>query len=152
MLAKDNALLVSTTADLNRAKDLLDKGAGTRQAYDAAFAAQQSAQATVDADQATVDADQLQLDFTKITAPIDGRLGAVQVSVGDLVGGGSASASGGTPTPALSRSPQVDPIEVIFHLAGGQSAGFQGDARRRQAASGQGVQSGTTDLIALRRA
>ena len=79
VLAKDNALLVSVTADLSRAKDLVDKGAGTQQAYDTALAAQQSAQATVDSDQATVDADQLQLDFTKITAPIDGRLGAVQV-------------------------------------------------------------------------
>ena len=79
VLAKDNAQLVSVTADLSRAKDLVDKGAGTRQAYDTALAAQQSAQATVDSDQATVDADQLQLDFTNITAPIDGRLGAVRL-------------------------------------------------------------------------
>ena len=40
----------------------------------------------------------------------------MQVSVGDLVGGGSASASGGTPTSGLVTVTQVDPIEVIFHL------------------------------------
>jgi membrane fusion protein, multidrug efflux system len=119
ILAKDSALLVGATADMNRAKDLAAKQAGTQQAYDDALAAQQSAQATVDSDKATVDADRLQLEFTKITAPIDGRLGAVQVSVGDLVGGGSSSASGGTPTAGLVTVTQVDPIEVIFHLPEG---------------------------------
>src|SRR5262249_36612090 len=49
MLAKDQPQQVSTTADLSRAKDLLAKGAGTKQAYDDALAAQQSAEATVDA-------------------------------------------------------------------------------------------------------
>jgi multidrug efflux system membrane fusion protein len=116
ILSKDSALVVGAAADMNRAKDLVAKQAGTQQAYDDALAAQQSAQATVDSDKATVDADRLQLEFTKITAPIDGRLGAVQVSVGDLVGGGSSSASGGTPTAGLVTVTQVDPIEVIFHL------------------------------------
>ena len=116
VLAKDNALLVSATADLSRAKDLVKKGAGTEQAYDTALAAQQSAQATVESDQATVNADELQLDFTKITAPIDGRLGAVQVSTGDLVGGGTNNASSGTSGSGLVTVTEVDPIQVIFHL------------------------------------
>ena len=122
-LARDKAVLAKDSAAVSARQRIsagqrtsLSKGAGTQQAYDAALAAQQSAQATVDADQATVDADQLQLDFTKITAPIDGRLGAVQVSVGDLVGGGSANASSGTTGAGLVTVTQVDPIEVIFHL------------------------------------
>jgi membrane fusion protein, multidrug efflux system len=148
VLAKDRALVVSTTADLNRAKDLLAKGAGTAQTYDAALAAQQSAQATVDADQATVDADQLQVDFTKITAPIDGRLGAVQVSVGDLVGGSSASASGGTTAAGLVTVTQVDPIQVIFHLPEDNLQVFKAmlDAGRPPVV--KALLSGTTDLIA----
>ena len=56
MLAKDQPQLVSTTADLSRAKDLLAKGAGTKQAYDDALAAKQSADAAVAVDQATIDA------------------------------------------------------------------------------------------------
>ena len=148
VLGKDNALVVSTTADLNRAKDLLAKGAGTRQTYDTALAAQQSAQAAVDADQATVDADQLQIDFTNITAPIDGRLGAVQVSVGDLVGGGSASASGGTPTSGLVTITQVDPIEVIFHLPENNLQVFKALLDTGKPPETKAFRSGTSELIA----
>jgi multidrug efflux system membrane fusion protein len=148
MLAKDNALVVSTAADLSRAQDLLDKGAGTRQAYDVALAAQRTAQAAVDADQATVDADLLQLDFTKITAPIGGRLGAVQVSVGDLVGGGSASASGGTPTAGLVTVTQVDPIEVIFHLPEDNLQAFKAMLDAGKPPEVKALRSGTTELIA----
>jgi multidrug efflux system membrane fusion protein len=148
VLAKDSALVVSTTADLARAKDLLAKGAGTAQAYDAALAAQQSAQASVDADQATVDADQLQLDFTKIAAPIDGRLGAVQVSVGDLVGGGSANGSSGTTSAGLVTVTQVDPIEVIFHLPQDNLPVFKAMLDAGTPPQVKALRSGTTDLIA----
>ena len=147
VLGKDNALVVSTTADLNRAKDLLAKGAGTQQAYDAALAAQLSAQAAVDADQATVDADQLQVDFTSIAAPISGRLGAVQVSVGDLVGG-SASASGGTSASGLVTITQVDPIEVIFHLPESNLQVFKALLDAGKPPGVKAFRSGTSDLIA----
>jgi len=148
VLAKDNALLISTTADLGRAKNLVNKGAGTEQAYDAALAAQQSAQATVESDQATVDADQLQLDFTKITAPIDGRLGAVQVSTGDLVGGNSGNASGATSTSGLVTVTQVDPIEVIFHLPEDNLQVFKTMLDAGKPPEVKALRSGTDNLIA----
>ena len=113
-----------------------------------ALAAQQSAQAAVDADQATVDADQLQIDFTKIAAPIDGRLGAVQVSVGDLVGGGSASASGGTPTSGLVTVTEVDPIEVIFHLPENNLQVFKALLDAGKPPEVKAFRSGTSELIA----
>ena len=113
ILAKDSALVVSTTADLNRARELVSKQAGTRQAYDAALAAKQGAEATVEGDKATIEADEVQLGFTQIAAPISGRLGAVQVAVGDLVGGSAFVAGSAN---SLVSITQVDPIEVIFRL------------------------------------
>ena len=74
---------------------------------------QKAQAATVDADKAQLDADTIQLGFAGITAPITGRLGVVNVSVGDLVGppGGGSTAS----TPLVTIT-QMDPLEVDFAL------------------------------------
>ncbi|AZO67618.1 MULTISPECIES: efflux RND transporter periplasmic adaptor subunit [unclassified Mesorhizobium] len=111
-LAKDQALLASATADLQRAKNLVARQAGTQQTYDQAIAAQKSAAATVDADKATIDADEVQLGFATITAPISGRLGAVSVTIGDLV----TTSNGNSSSTPLVTITQVDPLQVNFNL------------------------------------
>ncbi|AZO62341.1 MAG: efflux RND transporter periplasmic adaptor subunit [Mesorhizobium sp.] len=111
-LVKDQALLVSATADLQRAKDLVAKQAGTQQTYDQALAAQKAAAATIDADKATIDADTVQLSYATISAPISGRLGAVNVSVGDLV----TTSNGSSTTTPLVTITQMDPLQVNFTL------------------------------------
>ncbi|MFB9978447.1 efflux RND transporter periplasmic adaptor subunit [Mesorhizobium kowhaii] len=113
-LAKDQAMLASSNSDLQRAKDLVAKQAGTQQTYDQAVAAQKAAAATVDADKATIDADNVQLGFATITAPISGRLGAVSVAVGDLVTTSSGNNSS-TATPLVTIT-QIDPLQVNFNL------------------------------------
>ncbi|TPL95526.1 efflux RND transporter periplasmic adaptor subunit [Mesorhizobium sp. B2-3-12] len=112
-LAKDQALLASSNSDLQRAKDLVAKQAGTQQTYDQAVAAQKAAAATVDADKATIDADNVQLGFATITAPIAGRLGAVNVAVGDLVTVSNGNSSTATPLVTIT---QMDPLQVNFNL------------------------------------
>ncbi|TIP05921.1 MAG: efflux RND transporter periplasmic adaptor subunit [Mesorhizobium sp.] len=112
-LAKDQAMLVSAQADLQRAKDLVAKQAGTQQTYDQALAAQKAAAATIDADKATIDADTVQLSYATITAPISGRLGAVNVSVGDLVTTSNGNSSNSTPLVTIT---QMDPLQVNFTL------------------------------------
>ncbi|MBA1139126.1 efflux RND transporter periplasmic adaptor subunit [Mesorhizobium neociceri] len=112
-LAKDQAMLASSVSDLQRAKDLVAKQAGTQQTYDQAVAAQKAAAATVDADKATIDADNVQLGFATITAPIAGRLGAVSVAVGDLVTVSNGNSSTATPLVTIT---QIDPLQVNFNL------------------------------------
>ncbi|MEI9423129.1 efflux RND transporter periplasmic adaptor subunit [Mesorhizobium sp. Cs1299R1N1] len=112
-LAKDQALLASSNSDLQRAKDLVAKQAGTQQTYDQAVAAQKAAAATVDADKATIDADNVQLGFAAIAAPIAGRLGAVNVAVGDLVTVSNGNSSTATPLVTIT---QMDPLQVNFNL------------------------------------
>ncbi len=111
ILARDSALLSDADVELERAKTLRDDKTGTEQAYDTALSTQRSANATVKADQATVDADKVALSLTSILAPIGGRLGAVQVAVGDLVG----TSTSGSPA-SLVTITAVDPIEVAFNL------------------------------------
>lgn len=112
-LAKDQAMLISSQSDLQRAKDLVAKQAGTQQTYDQAAAAQKAASATVDADKATMDADNVQLGFATIKAPISGRLGAVSVAVGDLVTTSSGNSNTATPLVTIT---QMDPLQVNFNL------------------------------------
>ncbi|MEP6565175.1 MAG: efflux RND transporter periplasmic adaptor subunit [Mesorhizobium sp.] len=112
-LAKDQALLAASQSDLQRAKDLVAKQAGTQQTFDQAVAAQKAAAATVDADKATLDADMVQLGFATITAPISGRLGAVSVAVGDLVTTSNGNSSTATPLVTIT---EMDPLQVNFNL------------------------------------
>ena len=112
-LARDQALLASAAADLQRAKDLVAKQAGTQQTFDQALAAQKAAAATIDADKATIDADTVQLSYATISAPISGRLGAVNVSVGDLVTTSNGNSSNSTPLVTIT---QMDPLQVNFNL------------------------------------
>ena len=63
-------------------------------------------------DQAAVDSAQLQLGYTRVVAPISGRVGLRQVDVGNMVH--AADANG------LVLITQVDPISVVFSLPQGQ--------------------------------
>ncbi|WP_312364791.1 efflux RND transporter periplasmic adaptor subunit [Ensifer sp.] len=110
VLVKDTALLADATAELERARTLRDDKNGTQQAYDTAQSVQQSAQATVDADNATIDADLVALSLLQINAPIDGRLGAVQVTVGDLVGTSTNTQN------TLVTITAINPIDVVFRV------------------------------------
>jgi membrane fusion protein, multidrug efflux system len=82
---KDEAQLVSATADLDRTTQLLRKEFQTRQTFDQQKAQVGQLQASIKADQAQIDAAQLNLDYTSIRSPIDGRTGARLVDVGNIV-------------------------------------------------------------------
>ncbi len=110
IVAKDTAQLSDANTELARARTLRDDKTGTQQSYDTALSLQQAAQGTLDADRATVDADQVALSLTVISAPIGGRLGAVQVALGDLVGQSGATSNN------LVTITAIDPIGVTFRL------------------------------------
>jgi membrane fusion protein, multidrug efflux system len=105
---KDQATLTRTEADLERYQRLIQTNAAARQQLDQAIADHKSALATVEADQALLRTDNLRLGYTKIEAPIDGRIGAVRVTPGNLV---SVNDSTG-----LLTITQIAPIRVAFTL------------------------------------
>jgi membrane fusion protein, multidrug efflux system len=117
-VTRDRATLARTVADLNRKKDLVQKGAGTPQAYDQAVADEGVARAALAADLATLEQDRTRLDYTIIKAPISGRAGSVAVSVGNLI---KANDTG----PGLVTITQIDPIRVTLQMSERELAKLQ---------------------------
>lgn len=107
-MAKDAALLDNANLQLQRAKTLLSRSAGPQTDVDTATAAAKSAEQVVESDKAQIDADKLQIEFTKITAPIDGKLGQLSVVPGNLV---SATVGAG-----LMTVTQLQPLKVSFRI------------------------------------
>jgi multidrug efflux system membrane fusion protein len=140
VLAKDQALEVNLEADKLRARDLAAKGAGTTQAYEQAMAAQKGGQGTMGADRAALAYDQAQLAYTKIAAPISGRLGAVSAVVGNLVGSGS---SGGASSNLMTIT-QLQPLKVAFKLPERLLSDMRKNLQAGQVMPVRVFQSGTT--------
>lgn len=105
-LARDNAQLLNAQLDLQRYQDLLKKDAIARQQVETQAALVAQLQGTVQADQANVDAAKLQLSYTRVTAPISGRLGLKQAELGSLVRAGDAN--------GLVTITQTQPMAVVF--------------------------------------
>lgn len=76
----------------------------SKQEYDQAVATAQQADASVIAAQAGVESARINLAYTKVTSPIDGRIGKSSVTEGALVTNGQAA--------ALATVQQLDPIYV----------------------------------------
>jgi multidrug efflux system membrane fusion protein len=106
--AKNQAVLAGAEVELKRADRAVQTGAGSPTEYDAAFTAVASAKAAIEADQVAVNTAKLQATFTTITAPIDGRVGELLVTRGNLV-----DANGAAPLVVIN---QVRPIAVSFTL------------------------------------
>jgi len=108
-LQRDQAQLKNAHTDLDRYTAAFTQHAIPEQT----LATQQSAvnqdEGTVKLDQGNVDAAKVNLDYTKITSPIDGRVGLRQVDPGNIV-----LANG---TTALLSITQLQPITVIFPIA-----------------------------------
>lgn len=93
-IARDQATASFQAADLARAKTLAGQGNDTTQQLQTAQSTTDAANATVALDQAQLAADQLTLSYMSITAPIDGRVGVLNVSNGDTVFSTDTSAGG----------------------------------------------------------
>ena len=110
-LARDEATHTRNLADLERYKQLLARNAGTQVQVDQATADERASAAGIQGDHATLNADRLKLSYTRITAPIDGRIGAVQVTPGNLVNANSNNAGTG-----LLTITQMKPLRVTFAM------------------------------------
>lgn len=110
-LLRDQALLEDARLNLTRYQDLWAKNSISKQLVDTQLALVRQYQGTVVADQAQVANARLQLSFTRIKAPIAGRLGLRLVDVGNIV---HASDAGG-----LVIITQTQPIDLVFAIAQG---------------------------------
>ncbi len=84
-LARDRALLEDARLKYDRSRDLKIKGYETAANFDTAKATYEGQQAMIAVDQAAIDSAKVQLGYTVITAPIDGRAGTINLTVGNTV-------------------------------------------------------------------
>ena len=103
--AKANQQLQEVT--FTRQQRLRDTGVIAKEDYDTALSNKNQAKAQVVSAQAAVDSAALNLEFTRVTAPIDGRVSRQLVDIGNLVQ---------ADTTELTMVVSVDPIYAYFHV------------------------------------
>ncbi len=105
---QDEALLANAKVTLARNTELMLKNVLDRQTFDTSRYAVDQLGASVQADEAAVQTARIQFDYTRVTAPIEGRVGVRLVDTGNVV-----RASDQTGVVVIN---QVHPISVTFTL------------------------------------
>ncbi len=108
-LARDAAQLANARVDLKRYKKLFPQGAVSEQVYATQAALVKQLEGTVQFDQGQIETVQVNLIYTKITAPIAGRVGLRLVDPGNFV---QTSDTNG-----LVVINTISPITVIFAIS-----------------------------------
>ena len=107
-LARDQALLDNARIDLERYRKLLAQDSVAEQQVATQAALVRQYEGTIKLDVGQVDNAKLQVEYTRITAPIAGRLGLRQVDPGNIVHATDAN--------GLVVITQLQPITVIFSI------------------------------------
>jgi multidrug efflux system membrane fusion protein len=103
---KDQAQLAMAQADLARWSELVASGYKSRQTLEQTQAQAAQLQASIKGDEAQINNARLNLEYAEIRAPIDGRLGARLIDVGNMVRANDAA--------GLVTIAQLNPIFVSF--------------------------------------
>ena len=109
-LAQAQATERQQRVELERVKQLSQRNAAAPIELDRAIATHEGAVANVAAAQAQVEAAKLNMEFTRVTAPISGRISRNYVDVGNLVQGGMGTAT------LLTTIVSHDPVYVYFDV------------------------------------
>jgi multidrug efflux system membrane fusion protein len=107
-LARDQALLANARLDLDRYTTLLAQDAIPKQQLDTQRALVAQYEGNIKTDQANIDNAKLNLTYSKITAPITGRVGLRLVDPGNIIHAGDAN--------GMVVIAQIQPITVLFTI------------------------------------
>jgi RND family efflux transporter MFP subunit len=103
------AQLEFAIAEEARQQELFDKKVNTKAELQKAIASHKTWEANVAAAQEEVHRKQLDLDYSKLTAPIKGKISRAQLNAGNLVNAGGSD-------PLLTTIVSLDPIHVYFFV------------------------------------
>lgn len=107
-LVSAKAQLKRAQAELNRVDELIKKSFISKTEYLQLKTERDVAQATIGLKSAAVQSAKIQLSYTRVTAPISGRISRNAVDIGNLVGEGEAT--------LLTTVTQYQPMYAYFHL------------------------------------
>ena len=106
-LTRDEALLKNARIDLARYQTLLKQNSIAEQQVATQTYLVKQYEGAVENDKGAVDNAKVNLDYTRITSPIDGRVGLKQVDPGNIVQ---------APATTIAVVTQLQPIDVVFAL------------------------------------
>lgn len=109
-VAQARATAIKTKADFGRSTELIKQQVIARSDFDTTKASYGEAAASLDAAEAALETSRLNLEWTEVRAPITGRVSRMNVTVGNLVNGGS-----GQPT-ALTTIVSIDPLYAYVNV------------------------------------
>jgi len=107
-VAAAQARVALTSNDLERGRQLYDSRTVSQRELDQRLNAQREADANLRAAQAALQAAKLNLDYTQVRAPVSGRVGRIEITVGNLVAAGPGA-------PVLTTLVSVNPIYASFN-------------------------------------
>jgi len=132
-LAQASAQVDLATRQLERSAELRKKDFEPAANYDQRVAELKVAAASAEAAKAAIQSAQLNVEFTKIQAPVTGRISSHLVSIGNLVSGGE-----GSTTTLLTTIVSLDPIRFDFDMS-------EADFLAYQRATAKGLMKSTRD-------
>lgn len=109
-VAQAKAMVVKTKADFHRSTLLLKARVIAQADYDSTKASYGEADASLQAAEAALETSRLNLGWTDVRAPITGRVGRIDVTVGNLVNGGSGQAT------TLTTIVSIDPLYCYINV------------------------------------
>jgi len=107
-VAAAEARVSLTRSDLDRGRQLWDSRTVSQRDLDQRLNAQREAEANLRAAQATLQSARLNLGYTEVRAPVAGRVGKLEITVGNLVAAGPGA-------PVLTTLVSIDPIYASFN-------------------------------------
>ncbi|WP_444932529.1 efflux RND transporter periplasmic adaptor subunit [Microbulbifer sp. JTAC008] len=122
-LEQSQASLRVAERNFHRGRRLVATGAISQVQMDELEGNFEEAESQVDANRAKVQSAELDLSYTKVYAPLTGRIGRTEFPVGSLVG---------PSTDPLATIVKMDPIYVLFEVPEEQLYAVQVDSQRRQ--------------------
>ena len=107
-VAAAKARLILTQSDFERGQQLTDSRTISQRDFDGRVNAYREAEANLKAAEATLQTAKLNLGYTEIRAPVSGRVGKLEITVGNLIAAGPG-------TPVLTTLVSVNPIYASFN-------------------------------------
>src|SRR5216684_3519201 len=107
-VAAAKARLVLTKSDFERGQQLTDSRTISQRDFDGRVNAYSEAEANLKAAEATLETAKLNLGYTEVRAPVAGKVGKLEITVGNLIAAGPG-------TPVLTTLVSVNPIYASFN-------------------------------------
>ena len=129
-LAQARTKVENSARDVDRGRPLVERKVMSEKVFDDRANLKREAEAALKVAEAKVRTAELELEFTRMTAPLAGRIGRAMISVGNFV-----TAGGGSNPTLLATIVSLDPINLYFDVSeanalkyrrltqGGQKAG-----------------------------